>query len=886
MSLKNTVTIKFDKLIIIFFLIFFSKIFSQNFEGTIVDPQNSPLENIAIYAWKSKEKSELLSYTYSNSKGKFELPYSKLTYPFFLEISCVFCESKVFEIQELNTEFKTTITYKEIDLEEVEIVDSKKIIEKNDTTSYEVKKFLNGTEKKVEDLLKKLPGISVNETTGQIKFKGKDIELVQLDSDDLFGANYTLGTKNISIDMVEEIQAIENFSTNPLFKGVEDSEKTILNLKLKKNKFDFSNDVVLRNGYGEKYMGANEITTLGVNKFIKSFGIIAFQNFGINSIDYRFDEIENYDTRFCNEEFKTTKNISESNFFNQLPAKRTNFNESIFASFNSMFKISRRIKVKSNLNYFSDKFDFSELIETNYFENNQLNQQFIQENNYYRNPKILKIYNQLTFNVNKHSLLEYKINWFNENIDSGIHTLLNSENYNSTINTNNHFLKSDLEYTYKINNNNVFKIDHTISFNSIPQLMLSNPGNIFESNINSSTNKQNSVYQNRVVFSKFKYLFKINEIKNVLFVGYSDKKLPFQSSLIQDDLLNSTFSNDVNYSIRTLFSEFTTSFKIKNSKTRIFISSNHYNQILKSVENPNIKKTELALNYSIISNFNLSNSSSIIFNYEVQNNTPNQNNLYSNFVSTDNTSIRNNIISLDLAKNERAVFTYKFKNMNKLFLVDLNINYNNSTNSNITNIIYNSNFISYTSFQTPHEIESKKIDLNIDKYLKPLKINLKCNVYHSIDSYFNSITDFELRENKLKDTGGSIYLISTFNLPINFESKFNYINSSTKSNDGFESKRESLSSVFNLIVKPSNNTILKTSYEFYKFDLNQKVYFSFLDTNIQFNNKKNNFSFSIQCNNLLNENLFRIFSNNDYSTTIYQSKLLSRYALLLFSFKI
>lgn len=46
---------------------------------------------------------------------------------------------------------------------------------KNDTTTYNPDAFKDGTERVVEDLIKKLPGMSVEEN-GEIKFKGKSIK--------------------------------------------------------------------------------------------------------------------------------------------------------------------------------------------------------------------------------------------------------------------------------------------------------------------------------------------------------------------------------------------------------------------------------------------------------------------------------------------------------------------------------------------------------------------------------------------------------------------------------------------------------------------------------------------------------------------------------------
>lgn len=132
------------------------------------------------------------------------------------------------------------------ELKEVVLFSNKKPIEvKKDTVIYNVSSFRDGSERKVEDLLKKLPGIEVNENSGEIKYKGKKVETVTLDGDNLFDSNYSIGTKNINIDIVEQIQAIENYSENVLLKNIVDEDKVALNLKLKKVKVTFQVMLIL-----------------------------------------------------------------------------------------------------------------------------------------------------------------------------------------------------------------------------------------------------------------------------------------------------------------------------------------------------------------------------------------------------------------------------------------------------------------------------------------------------------------------------------------------------------------------------------------------------------------------------------------------------------------
>src|SRR5699024_9414522 len=124
-------------------------------------------------------------------------------------------------------------------LEEV-IIHSKreKIRVNRDTLFYDPRAFLDGSEQTVEDLLSKLPGIQVKEN-GRILYKGKQIKKLMLDGDDIFGADYQIGTRNINVDMIDEVQAIDHYNDNPLLKSLIDSKDVAINLKIKKVKRGF-----------------------------------------------------------------------------------------------------------------------------------------------------------------------------------------------------------------------------------------------------------------------------------------------------------------------------------------------------------------------------------------------------------------------------------------------------------------------------------------------------------------------------------------------------------------------------------------------------------------------------------------------------------------------
>lgn len=166
-----------------------------------------------------------------------------------------------------------------------------------------------------------MPGITINEKTGAIKYQGKPIETVKLENDDLFGKNYNIGTKNINVDIEQKVEVIQKYSENQLLKGIENSDKVALNLKLKKGKIDFSENFDWGSGFDSESIRLQLInsTILQVAKKIKSFLSLSYNNIGVNNSPYNH--------------FSNSKSISQENNKNYTNNKLINnlsFNSSFF----------------------------------------------------------------------------------------------------------------------------------------------------------------------------------------------------------------------------------------------------------------------------------------------------------------------------------------------------------------------------------------------------------------------------------------------------------------------------------------------------------------------------------------------------------------------------
>lgn len=164
-------------------------------------------------------------------------------------------------------------------LEEIKVTGRMAITIKGDTTEYNAGSFTVEKNAKVEDLLKVLPGISVD-AAGKITAQGKTVKKVLVDGEEFFGNDPTLVTRNIRSDMVDKVQVYEKKSDVAERTGVDDGQREqTINVKLKDNaKNGIFGKALAGGGTEDYYMGQ-----LMINKFKGSQKISAYGLFGNNA---------------------------------------------------------------------------------------------------------------------------------------------------------------------------------------------------------------------------------------------------------------------------------------------------------------------------------------------------------------------------------------------------------------------------------------------------------------------------------------------------------------------------------------------------------------------------------------------------------------------------
>ena len=226
---------------LLFFAFLFATCFSfaqVRLEGVVRDSLNQPLESANVIAI-NQETSGLEAFGVTSLEGRYRLDLGKNgTY----KIQISYVGMKTFtEILTTKEEDITKDYTLEADnvLEGVELVYEMPVQVKGDTVVYNADSFQNGTERNLEDVLEKLPGVEINEE-GQIEVEGKVVNKLMVNGKDFFDGDTKLASKNIPSKAVDKIQVLRNYSEVGQLRSVTNNQDNVaLNIKLKEGKENF-----------------------------------------------------------------------------------------------------------------------------------------------------------------------------------------------------------------------------------------------------------------------------------------------------------------------------------------------------------------------------------------------------------------------------------------------------------------------------------------------------------------------------------------------------------------------------------------------------------------------------------------------------------------------
>jgi hypothetical protein len=252
--------------------------------GCVVDSMSHvPLQSVTIILINTKNIINSYS-TATDEHGIFQI-YHVPQALYLFKTSCVGfrgLEKKITVQKNMEDVGMVVIAQQPVQLKTVDVVAQLPPVEQlHDTVQFNAGAFRTNPDATIEDLVKKLPGVTVENKT--VKAQGEEIKQVFIDGKSFFGTDPMIALRNLPADMVDKIQVYDKLSDQAEFTKFDDGQsiKTMNVVTKEDRRHGYFGKIY--GGYGnEKYLAG---TMLNVFNGDERYTVIASSN-NINQQDF------------------------------------------------------------------------------------------------------------------------------------------------------------------------------------------------------------------------------------------------------------------------------------------------------------------------------------------------------------------------------------------------------------------------------------------------------------------------------------------------------------------------------------------------------------------------------------------------------------------------
>lgn len=877
------------KTLIVFFLLLTSvSLHAQTVcKGTVVSVAKEPIPNVSVLIKNNED--HILQFGFTNAQGSFTIN-TETEGDFVVEVNKMGFnkQQQPLIITKDKKEYNHIFILEESNelLEDLVIEIDNPIQQRGDTLSYDAKAFSTGREVVVEDLLKNIPGITV-EKDGKIKFEDTEIEKVMVDGDDFFNRGYSILTKNMPNKPLDKVQVLRNYSNNKLLKGVEESNRVALNLTVDEAYKDlWFGDISAAYGLVTENRYDVSGNLMNFSKKYKNFLTYGLNNVGLDrvgsleSMFYNNYEVESIGS---GSQLYSIMGLNSSRA-GQLKDHRTRINNAEHVSLSTIVPVTEKLKIKVvgflgfDENYaFSNRYSNTNVGDTN-FENIETNQ---------FKSHLKKGYINLlgTYDVSKTQMLQLSSVWNQGNTHNFNDLTFNGTNTLERLETRNTFFDQKLTYTHKWKDRNVVLLKARYFSNKIPQFYTIDDylmGDLFSFDADAMNNN----IKNEKTFAGLEADFKLRQKNNDLIefqVGYehNDQIMNTVFSLFDDEVAfrPEGFQTDSSFTLGDLYAKSGYTWKWNTFKISGRAEAHQlFNQFTSLSSNK--KQNPFYINPS--ANFSWDVKPTHVFNGSYMINFHN-----TSFLDVNDTYLLNSSRSFSRGLGEFKLTDYQMANLGysirhylNRYRFSLNLNYSKQSNvlSNRSLLEQNSS-LSESIFIKGGDTYGVNFSSNF--FLRKLKSNLKIEGNYSFSTSFNEINQSGLRKNNYANQRYNFEWRSNFKSAFNFHLGTEWTLSEVKSPD-FKNNYTNGFSFLDLYYKIDNQLDIKAVTEYYYFGSLEKEQRNhvFLDMEATYKLKGDKWTLGLRGNNLFNKTNFTTYYVSDvgYSSTSY--RLMSRYLLL------
>lgn len=339
---------------------------SGNVHGVITDQgDGSPVTGAIVRLTDADGK--ILTYKLTSAQGNYSLSYNKDLTGVQLSVLSMGYRKYTAPLESLASPHNISLIPEPVALREV-TVNAPPLVKKGDTLVYNVSQFADIQDRSIGDVLKKMPGIEVQES-GQINYMGKPINKFYIEGSDLLEGRYGLATQNVSHKDVKSVELMENHQPVRMLDDIEHSDQAAINIKLKEDaKHRWAGTVNGGAGFSPLLLDAS-VFAMRIAKKLQTMETMRGNNTGWNPASQNNKFYASIADKFL---AGASDILPEYLFVGGSSApiddKRTRFNRSaLFSSANS-YKINDLYDLKANLIYSGDRLKFDRQSQTRYLD--------------------------------------------------------------------------------------------------------------------------------------------------------------------------------------------------------------------------------------------------------------------------------------------------------------------------------------------------------------------------------------------------------------------------------------------------------------------------------------------------------------------------------------
>ena len=820
----------------------------------------------------------------TDSVGEFRMHFYSLVYQhksISIEVSKE-SQDKIIDI-ELSEQNNT--------IEEILIVGEIAIAEREDTVIFDASVFSTGEEVVVEDLLRKLPGVSVDDE-GTVKIEGVEIEKLMVDGDDFFEKGYKILSKNLPVHPIDKIEVLKNFSSNHLLKGIERSDKVAINLTLdeKSKRVWFGN---INAGYGNEnfYKLIGNLANFGISN--KYYFLTNVNNIGLDAtgeVDYLIRPQRDEGSAEIGDNQHVKNAIRLASGDTNFKKGRTNFNDARLVSINAIFNPTNKIKIKTLgfFNWDENLFYKNSLEEVNVNGLKFTNTEKFETTN---QKKIAFGNLDLIYNLSKTQLLQYTAKVNSSSFVDGSNLTFNESSVSENLVHSNSLIDHKINFTQQLNSKNVLLLKARLINEESPQNYSIN--RFFYQELFPLTDGANNVLQvsdNAMQFGGLEAQLLRRVSKNDLLdfrMGTEHRLdvLETKFSLLDKDNIIPTsegFENHLEYQVNDLYLKGEYQYAIQDLA---IIGKVHLHQLYNSHQalDKSEKENAFFVNPSLGIDWTINESNRLISNFSHNTTNASALRIYDDYILTGFRSFSRGSGSFNQLESSSFFIKYELGNWKKRFFANTVFRYGKDHTFFSTNSEVNKNFV-LSDRIIIDDRETIFTSSEAEYFFKSIKSTLKFSGSYSISEYKNIVNGSELRNVNSSHMQLGVDLRSGFKHGFNFHIGSKWIqNKFDSSSKNVANHTISFCDLYFVFNKKIDAQIQSERYNFSNLDDDNAYYF--LDLKIRFKIKKDRIDLSFAGKNLFNTAYFRNYSVTDIGSSVTEIRLLPLHVLLSVEYK-